>query len=72
MKIAQCDVKALFNKMTTDSSDFYKYKIVERDGKECSLLLFRNLLNQFLVDMFAKIEAERLYYFRHNKEKNEN
>ena len=33
------------------------------------LLLFRDLLNQYIVDMFAKIEAERLLYDRLNQKK---
>ncbi|GFQ99776.1 ATP-dependent DNA helicase [Trichonephila clavata] len=45
------------------------YRIMERDGEVCHLLLFRNLLNQFLVDMFAKIESERLNWIRQNQKK---
>ncbi|GFU29807.1 OTU domain-containing protein [Trichonephila clavipes] len=46
-------------------SKFYSYRIVERGGEVC----FRNLLNQPLVDMFARIETESLNWIRHNKKK---
>ncbi|GFT58062.1 ATP-dependent DNA helicase [Trichonephila clavipes] len=56
---------------TVSASEFYSYRIMERHGERevCYLLLFRNLLNQFLVDMFAKIETERLNWIRHNQKK---
>ncbi|GFQ98607.1 ATP-dependent DNA helicase [Trichonephila clavata] len=52
---------------TVSASEYYSYRIMEHDGEVCHLLLFRNLLNQFLVDMFSKIESERLNWIRHNK-----
>ncbi|XP_044588813.1 uncharacterized protein LOC123267994 [Cotesia glomerata] len=42
---------------------------MERENEVCYLLRFRNLLNQFLVDMYAKIETERLNYIRNNQKK---
>ncbi|GFY04398.1 ATP-dependent DNA helicase [Trichonephila clavipes] len=54
---------------TGSASEFYSYRIMERHGEVCYLLLFRNLLNQFLVDMFAKIETERLDWIRHYQKK---
>lgn len=42
---------------------------MKRDGEECHLLLYRNLLNQFLVGLYAKIETERLNWIRNNQKK---
>ncbi|XP_053595510.1 uncharacterized protein LOC128667831 [Microplitis demolitor] len=49
---------------TVSASEFYSYRIMARNGEENHLLLFRTLLNQFLVDMYAKIETERLNWIR--------
>jgi hypothetical protein len=38
-----------------------------RQGQRNHLLYYRSLLNQFLVDMHAKIETERLNFVRNNK-----
>ncbi|GFW40730.1 ATP-dependent DNA helicase [Trichonephila clavipes] len=54
---------------TVSASEFYSYRIMERHGEVCYLLLFRDVLNKFLVDMFAKIETERLDWIRHNRKK---
>lgn len=43
--------KAPLNK-TVSASEFYSYSIMESDGEECYLLLFRTLLNKFLVDIY--------------------
>lgn len=51
-------------KQTVSATDFYIYRIMERDGEECYLLLFRNLLNHFLVDMYAKIDTGMLSFIR--------
>ncbi|XP_053598610.1 uncharacterized protein LOC128668835 [Microplitis demolitor] len=52
---------------TVSASEFYSYRIMERNGEENHLLLFRTLLNQFLVDMYAKIETERLNWIRNHQ-----
>ncbi|GBP95553.1 hypothetical protein EVAR_67759_1 [Eumeta japonica] len=52
---------------TVSASEFYSFRIMEREGEVCYLLRFRNLLNQFLVDMYAKIETERLNWIRNNQ-----
>ncbi|XP_044582937.1 uncharacterized protein LOC123263956 [Cotesia glomerata] len=54
---------------TVSASEFYSFRIMERENEVCYLLRFRNLLNQFLVDMYAKIETERLNYIRNNQKK---
>ena len=40
-----------------------------REGAFNILLQFRELFHQYLVDMYAKIEAERLRYYRANQTK---
>lgn len=62
------ETKALLAK-TVSAADFYSYRIMIREGQSNHLLYFRNLLNQFLVDMYAKIETERLQFIRHNQSK---
>ena len=42
--------------------DFYAYHIMPRLNNYNYLLYYRDLLSQFLVDVYAKIEAERLLY----------
>ncbi|XP_046681373.1 uncharacterized protein LOC124368141 [Homalodisca vitripennis] len=56
-------------KKTISASDFYAYKIMEKQGDENYLLLYRSLLNQYLVDtsMHVKIETERLNFIRFNQ-----
>lgn len=46
---------------------YYACKIMIRAGNH--LILFKQLLHQFLVDMYAKIETERLQYIRFNQKK---
>ncbi|KAL8616044.1 hypothetical protein ACOMHN_064594 [Nucella lapillus] len=45
------------NGKVISAMDFYSYLIMER-GDDNHILKFRQLLNQFLVDMFAKIETD--------------
>lgn len=54
-------------KKTVSAADFYSYMLMEREDEVPYLLLFRNLLNLFLVDMYAKIETERLNFIRNNQ-----
>ncbi|XP_044591470.1 uncharacterized protein LOC123269700 [Cotesia glomerata] len=56
-------------KKTVSASEFYSYRLMERVSEICHLVLFRNLFNQFLVDMYAKIETERLNWIRNNQTK---
>lgn len=48
---------------------FYSYRFMIRDICFNHLLYFRNLLNQFAVDMMAKMLTERLSYIRNNLHK---
>lgn len=54
---------------TVSSTDFYAYRMMDRLNQVNYLLYYRSLLNQFLVDMWAKIETERLNYLRFNQSK---
>lgn len=47
--------------------NFYRYRIMTRFNNFNLLLRYGMLLNQFLVDEYAKIESERLAYIRNNK-----
>ena len=38
------------------SSDFYFYLIMKREDQLNYILLYRSLINQFLVDMYVKID----------------
>ncbi|GBN36887.1 hypothetical protein AVEN_32254-1 [Araneus ventricosus] len=55
------------NKMVSAMS-FYAYCLMVR-STENRLLNYRQLLHQYLVDMYAKIEAERLLFIRLNQKK---
>lgn len=53
------------NKNVT-SMQFYSHRIMIR-AENNFLLQYRQLFNQFLTDMYAKIEAERLQFLRQNQ-----
>ena len=54
---------------TVSALSFYAYHFMVRQGTYNPLLQFRELFHQYLVDMYAKIESERLLYFRLNQRK---
>ena len=47
--------------------DFYAYRLMVRTGEVNHILRCRKLFHQFVVDMYAKIESERLSFLRHNQ-----
>ncbi|EPB66767.1 hypothetical protein ANCCEY_14141 [Ancylostoma ceylanicum] len=51
------------------AKDFYASRIMIRDTESNHLLKCRQLLHQFIVDMYAKVESERLLYIRLNQRK---
>ncbi|GBP00124.1 hypothetical protein EVAR_103612_1 [Eumeta japonica] len=52
------------------SKEFYAYRLMIRDNEVYNHILnTRRLFQQFLVDMYAKIEAERMLYIRLNQKK---
>ncbi|UYV66602.1 hypothetical protein LAZ67_4002268 [Cordylochernes scorpioides] len=46
---------------------FYSYRIMARDNVYNHILNCRQLFSQYIVDMYAKIESERLLYIRLNQ-----
>jgi hypothetical protein len=56
------------NKMVS-AMDFYAYRIMIRPHHSQHIHMCRNLFNQYLTDMYAKIETERLSFLRHNQKK---
>lgn len=54
-------------KNTVSAASFYSYRIMVRQGEVNHMVYFRSLFSQFLVDMYAKIETERLNYIRNNQ-----
>lgn len=54
---------------TVTCREFYAYRIMVRKDDFNHIYQFKQLFNQYLVDMYAKIESERLLYLRtHQKE----
>ncbi|XP_065356368.1 uncharacterized protein LOC135950766 [Calliphora vicina] len=55
-------------KKTVSAANFYAYRLMIRSDEDY-IFRFRSLFSQYLVDMYAKIETERLNYIRsHQKE----
>ncbi|UYV70662.1 hypothetical protein LAZ67_8000195 [Cordylochernes scorpioides] len=49
--------------------DFYAYRIMIRAQESNPILKCRQLFQQFIVDMYAKVESERLNYIHFNQSK---
>ncbi|XP_063929850.1 uncharacterized protein LOC135142114 [Zophobas morio] len=49
--------------------DFYAYRIMIRVEQSNHILNCRHVFQQFIVDMYAKVESERLNYIRYNQSK---
>ncbi|XP_024871877.1 uncharacterized protein LOC112454611 [Temnothorax curvispinosus] len=54
-------------KNLVSAASFYSYRIMIRKGEVNHLVYFRSLFSQFLINMYAKIETERLNYIRNNQ-----
>ncbi|UYV60223.1 hypothetical protein LAZ67_1000470 [Cordylochernes scorpioides] len=54
---------------TVSCMNFYAYRMMTRAGEFNSLLRYGMLTNQFWVDMYAKVESERLSFIRRNQKK---
>lgn len=48
--------------------NFYSYRLMIREGEVNHILMCRRLFHQFAVDMYVKIETERLTYIRLNQQ----
>lgn len=44
--------------------NFYAYFLMAHENNCNTIFLYRQLLNQFIVYMYAKIESERLLYIK--------
>lgn len=49
--------------------NYYAYRLMIRQNQENHVLKCRKLFHQYVVDMYAKIETERLNYIRFNQRK---
>lgn len=49
--------------------NFYAYRLMIRANEDNNILRCRQLFHQYIVDMYAKIEKERLRYIRYNQAK---
>ncbi|GFX48927.1 helitron_like_N domain-containing protein [Trichonephila clavipes] len=49
------------------SMNYYLYRLMIRQNAENHILKCRQLFHQYIVDMYAKIETERLLYIRLNQ-----
>ncbi|XP_044594412.1 uncharacterized protein LOC123271894 [Cotesia glomerata] len=54
---------------TVSAMSFYAFRIMVRHNNHNHLHYFRSVFSQFLVDMYAKIESERLAFIRNNQSK---
>lgn len=54
---------------TVSASDFYAYRIMIREEMDNYLVQYGSLFSQYLVDMYAKIETEKLNFIRNHQKK---
>lgn len=54
---------------TVSAMNFYAYRLMIRQNEENYILRGKKLFHQYAVDMYAKIESERLNYIRFNQRK---
>jgi hypothetical protein len=67
--IAQTDPETglAVDRKKVSAMNFYAYRIMMRTEPANHILRCRQLFHQFVVDMYAKIESERLSFLRHNQ-----
>jgi hypothetical protein len=58
---------SLLTNRTVSAMNIYAYRIIVRDMNFNRILRATALFHQFLVDMYAKIETERLNFIKHNQ-----
>ncbi|GBM81800.1 hypothetical protein AVEN_145966-1 [Araneus ventricosus] len=49
--------------------NFYAYRLMIRRNEDNCILKYRQLLHQYIIDMYVKIETERLLFLRLNQTK---
>lgn len=60
-------VNRTYTDRNLSAMDYYAHQFMIRCGQKDFVLKCRGLLNQYAVDMYAKIEAERLRFIRLNQ-----
>lgn len=53
---------------SVSSKDIYAYRLMIRDDEFNQHLRFNDMINQFMMDIYSNIEAERLLYIRKNQQ----
>jgi hypothetical protein len=51
------------------SKGYYAYRLMIRRDQDNVILRYRELCQQFMVDMYVKVESEQLRYLRFNQKK---
>ncbi|XP_044592065.1 uncharacterized protein LOC123270186 [Cotesia glomerata] len=67
IKMVNHETGAESNKKVS-AMNFYSYRLMIREGELNHILMFRRLFHQFAIDMYVKIETERLTYIRLNQQ----
>ncbi|XP_044592007.1 uncharacterized protein LOC123270134 [Cotesia glomerata] len=67
INIIQRDPVSAETNKNVKSKDYYAYRLMIRRGLDNVILRFRELCQQFMVDMYAKIYGEQLRYLRYNQ-----
>ncbi|XP_063980943.1 uncharacterized protein LOC135164482 [Diachasmimorpha longicaudata] len=70
LKINQCDPNTgVYGNEKVSSMNYYAHRIMVRLNQDNYFLRFRQLFHQYIVDMFAKVESERLRCIRYKQAK---
>ncbi|XP_063993665.1 uncharacterized protein LOC135171207 [Diachasmimorpha longicaudata] len=70
LKINQCDPNTgAYGNKKVSSMNYYAHRIMVRLNQGNYILRFRQLFHQYIVDMFTKVESERLRFIRYNQVK---
>ncbi|XP_072063317.1 uncharacterized protein [Arachis hypogaea] len=59
----------IYKKETISMREFFSYRLQMRSHESQVILISRSLFQQFLVDSYTMVEAERLQYHRHHQNK---
>lgn len=62
-------VSGMETEKKVSAMNFYSYRLMIRQNEDNNILKCRRLFNQYVVDMYAKIETERLNFIRFNQKK---
>ncbi|XP_055938124.1 uncharacterized protein LOC129968294 [Argiope bruennichi] len=52
-----------------NSMNYYAHRLMVRLNQNNYILRYRQLFHQYIVDMYAKVESERLWFIRYNQAK---